>query len=996
MTYQVYWQKIVRVTAFNVPYFCLLLSILSVLATPSLFATPASLQNYFQESWTTREGLPHNTINSINQSRDGYLWIATWEGIARFNGRQFELFGRGPLTGLPDSGTRTLSVNANGDLLIAGSRGGAAKLTAEGWHSWQPFDVLLNAIQQDLQQNLWLGSEGQGLFLQTSAGQRQRFTVEQGLPSDIVHSLLLDAQGILWIGTGRGLVTLDTTQANIQFKRISGLPEAPVFVVRPQQQQMLIGTEQGLYRVEHGQATLFHPQLKQIPISSLWVQTDQLWIGTTDQGLFRYSSLGLEQLNIAAGLPNNRILSIFVDREQSIWVGTNGGLFRLRDAPFVTYTQDMGLAGDYVRAVLAHSDGSIWVGTSQGISRIKDKIISSINISDNGNTPSVLSLTEAVDGSVWIGTYSDGLLHWQDGRIVQRYNRLNGLAANEVRAILVAEDGSLWVGTAQGLNHISTTGISLISTDEGLPVPFVIGLYQHTDKRLFVATGGGVAVVFTDGHVEQIPLAAYEGAEYAFGFAYDAESALLWMTSDRGLLAYNPDNGQMTSIGRDAGLPVDKLFQLVIDKQQNFWISSNRGVFRIARQDVMHALHHQQLLSYDLFGEGDGMQSAQANGGSMPAAVLDQQGAVWIATSKGVSTVQPQILKRFSANIPPIIIEEMRVDGTPVMNTDTLSLTAGVSRIEFKFAGLGFIMPQRMRYRTRLQGFDSDWVTRDTQNSAEYTNLPPGDYQFSVIASYPQGDWSPVAASINFSIAPYLWQRRLFWLFVAIITVLIAVLAVRWRTSNLKRREQELSLQIGEKTLELQQQADNLKAVDRERSELLVQIKQQAERFELQARLDALTGLANRRAFDEALARECARSRRTGHSLCMVLLDIDHFKQVNDIYSHSIGDKVLQLVAKQITLYCREEDTVARWGGEEFAILLPHTGVQQTLEICERIRLAVMRIDCSDFATALHITVSCGVAEFGDDQLHDKLLSRSDTALYQAKQSGRNRVEVAL
>ncbi|HEX5793436.1 MAG TPA: two-component regulator propeller domain-containing protein, partial [Rheinheimera sp.] len=179
-------------------------------------ASPAKLSHYFQESWTTRDGLPHNTINSITQSEDGYLWLATWEGAARFNGREFEVFGRGPLTGLPDSGVRVLNTDHAGNLLLAGARGGVSKRTANGWHSWPQFNVLLNAVAEDEQSNLWLASEGQGLFVQKPDGSRQQFTQAQGLNSDVVHSLLLDTAGKLWIGTGRGLVWLDTRAPTAQ------------------------------------------------------------------------------------------------------------------------------------------------------------------------------------------------------------------------------------------------------------------------------------------------------------------------------------------------------------------------------------------------------------------------------------------------------------------------------------------------------------------------------------------------------------------------------------------------------------------------------------------------------------------------------------------------------------------------------------------------------------------------------------------------------------
>ncbi|MDX5407386.1 MAG: diguanylate cyclase [Chromatiaceae bacterium] len=973
-----------------------LLAVVLLWLSACAYAGQTQLSDYFQESWTTRDGLPHNTINSLNQSEDGYLWIGTWEGAARFNGREFAVYGRGQPTGLPDSGIRSISKDNDNNLILAGARGGISKRSASGWQSWPAFNVLINAVTEDKFGNLWLASEGQGLFWQNTKGERKQFTTAEGLTSDVVHSVLTTSDGKVWVGTGRGLQWFSSSDSSVTLTTVSGLPQVPVFALRQYGDTVLIGTERGLYRYDAGSVSVFSEDLSDLPVSALLVSGEQLWIGTTDRGLLRHSALGLEKLSMDSGLPNNRILSLFQDREQSIWAGTNGGLFRLRDAPFVTYTTEQGLAGDYIRAVLAHSDGSVWIGSSQGVSRYTEQGIRNIDLSAVSAGQSVLSLVEAPDGSVWIGTYSDGAIQWRDGHVVRQFDRRSGLLANEIRAIAIAEDGDLWFGTGQGLSHVSGQQVTNFAKEQGLPTPFVMALYLHTDGRLFIGTGGGVAIRQLDGRIEALDFTGLDDAEYAFGFTPDLAEDLLWMATDRGLVAYHLSNGKLTMLGRHAGLPFDKVFQAAIDHQQHLWLSSNRGILRFERQQLQQFLTAKRsTVDYELFGESDGMQSAQANGGSMQAAAVARDGSVWFATSKGASKVRPEELARFAANVPPVVIEGFKVNGKTLPLRGVSQLAAGASRIELQFAGLGFVMPQRIQYRTKLEGFDTDWVERGSNTSAEYTNLPPGNYRFMVSAAYPQGSWSEHNASFSFSIAPYFWQRSLFWLMLVVFSVLSAVLALRWRLGSLKRRAKQLSAQVAEKTFELQQQADHLRQVDQERSALLLQIKQQAQEFELQARLDPLTSLANRRAFDEALARECARSRRNGLPLCLVLVDIDHFKRVNDRYSHSVGDQILKLVATEVSQHCRQDDTVARWGGEEFALLLPNTVLTEAKDICERIRLAIEKIDCSAFAANLHISISMGIAQYAGEAAHDKLLVRSDNALYKAKQNGRNRIEVA-
>lgn len=964
---------------------------LTVLFSITGYAAPSQLSDYFKEVWTTRDGLPHNTINAIAQSEDGYLWIGTWEGAARFNGRAFTVFGRGEPSGMPDVGIRTIYRNHQQHLIFAGARGGLSERRQDDWQSWPPFKVLINAVADDTQGNLWVATEGQGAYRQTPEGERIQLTIQQGLPSNVVSSVLTTEDGIVWLGTGRGLVRLNRKNDNFQPELVAGLPAVPVLALTAYDNGLLIGTERGLYQYQAGKISVFSPQLMNLPVSVLLAFDEQIWIGTTDRGLLRYTDAGLESLTMAAGLPNNRILSIFRDRENSIWVGTNGGLFRLRDAPFVTLTAEQGLAGDYIRSVLSHSDGSIWVGSSQGVSRVTTAGIETIDFSANSNGQSVLSMVEGPEGSVWIGTYSDGVLQWQGNAVVQQFNRRSGLLANEVRAIAVAPDGGLWVGTGHGLNYVDSSGVTSYTTEDGLPTPFVMGLYLHDDGRLFIGTGGGVVIRRPDGRITPVDISNLDDAEYAFGFAPDPDAGLLWMSTDRGLVAYELASGRLTMLGRDAGLPFDKVFQAVIDRDRHLWLSSNRGILRFRREQINEYLAGQrQSVDYELFGESDGMQSAQANGGSMQAATLAQDGTVWFATSKGASRVNPADLTRFSANTPPVVIEGFKVNGSVTPLQSEKDIAAGADRIEIQFAGLGFVMPERIQYRTQLQGFDNSWVERGSNTIAEYTNLPPGDYQFLVSASYPGGAWSEKNASFRFTIAPYFWQQTGFWFAVLLGAIAIVIVAHRWRMKSLRQRAEELSSQVAEQTYTLKRQADNLRKVDEERSALLLELKRQAAEFEQQARSDKLTGLANRRAFDEALHRECARARRREQPLCLALLDIDHFKQINDTYNHSIGDQVLMQVAQEISRFCRDEDLVARWGGEEFALLLPNCEREAARVICERIRQAITEIDSTAIAPSIALSISIGVTTYQSADTFDQLISRADSALYTAKEKGRN------
>ncbi|WP_213996298.1 ligand-binding sensor domain-containing diguanylate cyclase [Arsukibacterium sp.] len=921
-----------------------------------------SLDNYFSESWSTVDGLPHNTVNAIAQTPDGYLWFATWEGVARFNGRRFDIFERSAETGLPDSGIRTLTVAKNGDLLVAGSRGGIARVRGQQWQSYPPLGVLINKAIVDSQQRLWLATEGEGVVMQASDGSRRQFTEDNGLPANAAHGLYEDSKGQIWIGTTAGLALVDTNLVlSHQF------PEqitSPVFALAANsEQQLLIGTERGLFQLnEQQQLTQL---LADVPVATLLPEASGvLWVGTVDRGLLRLYNNSVEQLSIEQGLPNNRVLALLRDKEKSLWVGTNGGVFRLRDAPFTTYTSEQGLADNYVRTVMSDQADCVYVGSSRGLDQVCNGVISNIDLSSHAKGQSVLSLAVGQQQSLWIGTYTDGLLHYAGGKVVAHYNSEDGLAANEVRAILPRPDGSVLVGTSQGLNLIAKGQITTPVAAVALPSPFIMTLHQTDDGRVFIGSGAGVSVWHND-RVTQLDFSVLDQAEYAFGFVEDPAAGILWMTTDRGLVAFDLATEQLALIGRSHGMPFDKLFQLVIDNQQHFWISTNRGVLRLDRQQALDVVYgRRDQINYELFGESDGMASAQTNGGSSPAASLHSDGSVWVATSVGASKVQPARLSAFSAVIPPVVLEKLVADGKQYSPTQPVELAAGTSRVELEYAGLGYIMPQRIQYRTMLEGFEQEWAGRGTQANVQYTNLAPGHYTFNVAASYPDGGWSPAAASISFSIAPHLWQRPVFQLLVILVLLALMIAAVRWRLASLKRSELKLKRQVAEKTAELA----------------------------ALARLDSLTGLANRRAFDEAMQHELKRAKRQQEPLCLALLDIDHFKQVNDNWSHSVGDEVLKRVAATLQQHCRDIDSLARWGGEEFVILLPDTSLALAQEVCDRLRQRVADTCFTDIVPDLTVTLSIGLAMLQDKDDGKQLLIDADRALYQAKSRGRNTV----
>jgi diguanylate cyclase (GGDEF)-like protein len=946
---------------------------------------PLPLADYFTQTWDTRDGLPHNGINALAQTSDGYLWIATWEGFARFNGREFKLFTRGSKVGLPDSAIKSLTSTQNGELLVAGARGGISIRKNRSWKPQYSASTMVNHAIFDDKQNMWLGLEGKGLVYRDVTTKRDE-TIIANLR---VFKLLLDAEKTLWVATDKGLFSIKHKTLVSHIDKNIGLPDTPVYSLGlTSKNKLIVGTEQGAFILNNGYFTLLHQDLSNEAISCILEdKNNDLWLGTQKNGIFRLSDDGIEMLDDSKGLPNNRISALYQDKEESIWVGTNSGLFRLREAPFITLSSEQGLAGNYVRSVLSHSDGSLWIGSSKGLNKLVKRKVHSISpaqlTSENPTSvKSILSLAQEKDGQVLVGTYNSGVYKVIGNTMVPFLNKKQGLPSNEIRSLLSDSKENLWIGTASGLVKMTNKGlISQFNKQTGLPDNFIMALTEDSHGKVWIGTGVGV-VSYQDGIIQNYPIKEAFDAEYAFGF--NVEGDFIWLATDRGLLQIDLTTSNIKAIGRKNGLPVDKLFQIIIDDNDTFWLSSNRGIIKVDRKQINKVIANQdKIINVEIFAEGAGLLSSQANGGSTPAATLHNDGSVWFATAKGVSQVTHQRLQRIAERQLPVIIEQLIVDNKEYplalkLNKQELrrvNLLAGASRVTIHYAGLGFLMSEKIQYQTQLIGFDASWINKNTQTYTEFTNLPPGEYTFKMRARYPNGEWQNQVATLTFIIPFYYWQTPLFKLFIVALLFSIFYIFYRYRIVLVIKSEEKLRCLVTKQTLDL---------------------KKQTALFAYQAVHDQLTGLPNRRAFDEWCDNDFKEAKEHSTSLSLAIIDIDHFKAVNDTYSHIVGDQVikrLSTILSELLPHCSQQVKLARWGGEEFTLLMS-ANKEQALHFCELIRTTMEKNDFSAIAQDLTLTISIGLTDNSSVVDYNQMITDADNALYYSKNNGRNQVRI--
>jgi len=965
-----------------------------------------ALGDYAHDTWTTRDGLPHNTIVEIAQTREGYLWLASWEGLVRYNGIDFRTFGRTSRPALQDNAITAVHAGADGELWFADSRGNLGQWQPGGrWRFWNREHGLpgsnIDAIVQDAQKRVWVTLNGVGLGRLDADGRFRLIQPPAGMDGFVGLRPAWGPDGRLWLGTLGGLLYVDDEDRLQRAPAGFGLGNVMAWPYRSPDGQLWVISGENIYRME-GQRLLL---VRTIPHAGRFTailqdRYGELWLGTENRGVLRVGRHGVETIDQRMGLPEGRVATLFQDRENSIWIGMNGGLYRLREALFSSVGVEAGLTNDFVRTLTEDVRGNLWIGSSRGLDRIapNDPVapvpvpLAAADVS--GGAVSVLSLQAGEAGEVWVGTYGDGVYHLRDGHPARRYGRADGLPSEHVRAIGRDASGTLWLGTRQGLAVMRDGRFHKVE-GEGLPKSVIYAL-QPSPEGVWIGTLDGVTLL-RDGRGQRIDIASLGGARSVLSFYRDPNNGAIWISSDRGL--YRSLHGKLARVGLEQGLPIDAVFQMVVDAAGSAWIGSNRGVMRADYSELNRVADGlQPHVRVDLFGAVDGMSSAQGNGGSGPSTLLRRDGSVWFATAKGAAVVHPSRLERFrNLPPPPVVIEGADVDGNELAleHGEITRIPAGTRRLAISFVGLSYLLPQGIRYRTRLEGFDRNWVYRENQHVAEFTSLPPGEYVFRVAAANVGRDWNQEEATWRFVIEPYLWQRTGFRIAVAAAFVLSLAWVYRARVRRYQRHAQRLSRLVDERTEDLVRQTRRLETADQEKQQLLDQLRLQAGLLARQAHEDELTGLPNRRHFEEVSARQHARAASSGGALSVAILDIDRFKRINDGHSHAVGDRALRHVAQVMRAACREQDVIARLGGEEFALVLPDTPLAQALQVCERVREAVERSDCSALAPELSITVSIGVVDNRVAGTLDQMLALADEALYAAKRGGRNQVQPA-
>jgi PAS domain S-box-containing protein len=878
---------------------------------------------YVHSVWQIEDGLPQNTITAILQSREGYLWLGTFGGVARFDGVRFTIFDSANTPGL--AGDRVLS------------------------------------LHQDHDGDLWIGTQDNGVS-RLHQGKATTYTVRDGLPDAFVSSIREDRHGRLWINTARGV-------ARFEHGKMTPYPvhqgrTVAEFCLEARDGALWFRTAESLLRFSPAGEVAGLPLRDPVGFSLHEATDGAIWVETLP-ALVRYQNGSFLQVigrpvsaqqrfaltgrypadkilaagNDAAGkvvlltprgvlrlgdgrltppqpltLPfeAERVLivrSFLVDRENNLWIGTNGGgLHRFREAPVTAYGKEQGLSdssfttvfqdrerriwlsGQFlfwldrkgfhlfpgvrdVRAIHQSPNGDLWFGGYGGLHRWSHGALT--HFAPPGRL--VTAIYNDRRGSLWVGMGTEG----EEGGLYRfdggTFSRQRGVS--DVRFIMEDSHGALWIGGSEGVTRLSDGAYLRYTTQQGLSNDSVRAIHEDAEGTLWIATYGGGLDRLKD--------------------------------------------GRFVAMTTNDGLPNNMLSRILEDGGGNFWISSNRGIFRISREELNDfADGRRSSLTPVSYGVSDGMPTSECNGGGQPAGWRTQDGRLWFPTVRGVVAIDPH---RLNLLPPRVIVEQVRAGKVAVDPAGETAVPPGNRDLEFQFIAFSFAAPERVHLRYKLEPFDEDWVDAGTRRVAYYTNMAPGPYSFHVVASNSDGVWNQEGATVRFTLRPHFYETFSFFLLLAVGIVFSGAGVYRLRVRHLRAREIALERLVAQRTTELQEEVEERKRAEaallHARNELEDRVRDRTTEL-ARANVALESDIRARQRVEDELRRSEDKFAKAFHSspasMTISSLDAGRLIDVNESFLRLFGythDEVIGRTSHQLQLWTRSEqrqEVVAR------------------------------------------------------------------------------------
>jgi signal transduction histidine kinase/ligand-binding sensor domain-containing protein len=766
-------------------------------ASSSAADLPSAASEYLIDTWTSDDGLPQNSVISMAQTKDGFLWLSTFDGLARFDGKRFDVFNGDEVPALFGEVFSSLAADKAGNLWLRGEQNRLVLVRQGQFRQLGPSDGLPSggaaALHADRDGAIWIGDE-KGRLLKWAG---DRFVVVEATPPASnwggMRTIEFDAAGNVWASKGTRVARLAGGKWSMIFQNEGEKSVGPMRSLRDGSMAMVAGRQvDRLYRYSEGRLS----EWDVIPggFGGFFIAEDpdeNLWV-SRDSGLLRRDPKGRwTELTRTNGLPTDRVRSEFLDLEGNRWFGTDGGgLLRLKHRAVRAFGVAEGLPRKVALSVAVDQTNGAWIALLEGGLNHFDGVRFS-QITSPGWLEAdqlVWCVRPAQDGGVWVGTYSAGIFHLDGaGTHLQQFDSHSypEMVDGNIQALFESHAGDLWIGSGDGVSQYSHGQFHRFTTANGLADKNVSSIEEDRSGAIWVGTQSGL------NRIAGQDIKTFTAAD---GLAGNSVRALfcdsegdLWI-GGRELTRLK--QGRFRVVRAKDGLSASPIKGIIEDDLGYLWFATGHGVLRASRSHLDEFCDTGKgPVEFLSFSKSDGLPSDECSGYE-PSVSKDPDGRLWFATLNGLAVIDPKRLPKNELP-PPVVIESVLADGEqlPLSQDQTgapLRVPAGTLRLEFHFAALSFTAPEKDRFRFRLASYDEDWSSPDGAEVASYTKLPPGDYRFEVRACNNDGVWNNAGASLAIALAPFFWQTA--W-FRALVVFLAAGLVYAYVRSLLKRAE---------------------------------------------------------------------------------------------------------------------------------------------------------------------------------------------------------------
>jgi signal transduction histidine kinase/ligand-binding sensor domain-containing protein len=764
-----------------------------VVAAAGFFSARAAPPNYFTRIWQVEQGLPQNKVTAVVQTRDGYLWVGTYNGLARFDGVRFTVFNDNNTPELRSSRITSLFEAADGTLWI-GTESGDVSQYQDGHFSAVPLRAnwsggKIYAITADDAGDVWLFNEA-GELMRANDG--KVLSPPSGTVTKVV-SLARGQDGTIWVEREGVISALKGGRLAAELSTndyVQGFCAARAGGFWLTSNGGIRKWKDGQWVADLGAA----PWGWNVVANFVETSSGALAGGTSSDGLWLVFSDSTNHpalhLNGTNGLPSDWVISLCEDREKNLWCGTGAGLVVIRPSNLETISPPDNWKSRPVLSVLPAPDGTLWVGTEgAGLYRLQTGGWTNFASAQGIRNPYIWALAADGAGKIWAGTWGGGLFAQKDDGFDFGPGLENFLLPTP--ALLFRHD-ELWIGTPAGARRYQNGKLERFNEIAGSPFGDVRAIAQDKSGALWFGTAGGGLVRRENGNFRRFKKSDGLSSDFIECLHFADDGALWVGTFGGGLNRFK--NGKFSVINQKQGLPNSVIGHIESDGRGFFWMSSYGGILRASEKDLNRCADSELAeVSFLNYGINDGLPTLECSEGLQSAGGKTADGRLWFPTAKGLVAVDPAGVK-MNPLPPPVRIERMLVDDKKFADGNDggpLKIPPGRHRIEFEYTGLSFVAPEKVRFKCRLNNFETEWADVGPKRVATYNYIPPGNYSFQVTACNNDGVWSKTGTSLKFEVLPYFWQTTWFRILAGVATVLVASAVVWFDTRRRMRRKLE-------------------------------------------------------------------------------------------------------------------------------------------------------------------------------------------------------------